>query len=362
MWATSPAFDTALRSGSRIWRNKVEVLYAGSVVTSLSVVTTGEVDIDEVAVRRGLRMSMVDVDGALTPASAKDLLAPKGTEVRTYKGLVLADGSTEWVPLGTFGIAIPEVQAHQPGTRINITGYDRVDAIRLRRFDAPWPIAAGTPTYQAISDIVTSRLSCATRLTTTGNTTPEIVFDELSDPWDAVRQIASADSLIAYFDPLGTLVVEPDAETETNFTYQGGAGALLLDCERTMRSDSTYSGVIVKGTHPDVAPIRVVLWDTNPASPTYYLGPFGKRPYGFASPIITTTGMANTAAATLLPKVSTFRQTVTVNTIGHPGHDIGDVITVVDPDSRTNGRYTVYGGKIPLRLGPVWLKARASIT
>jgi hypothetical protein len=362
MWPTTQAFNTALLAGSRLWRSKVEVLYSGSVVTSLDVVTTGEVDIDDVAVRRSLRMSMVDVDGTLTPADAKDLLAPKGTEVRVYKGLVLSDGSTEWVPLGTFGVEEPEVQAHQPGTRINLTGYDRVDAIRLRRFDAPWSVASGTPTSQAIGDIVTSRLSCPTRLATTGNTTTEVVFDELSDPWDAVRAIAEADSMIAYFDPLGTLVVEPDVETETGVVYQGGEGSLLLDCERTIRSDTTYSGVIVKSSHPDIAPIRVVLWDTDPNSPTYYLGPFGKRPYGFASPLITDSGMATTAATTILARVSRMKQSITVNTIGNPGHDIGDVITVIDPRSRTNGRYTIYGGKIPLRLGPVWLKARTSIT
>lgn len=362
MWLTSAAFDAALLSGSRVWRNKVEVLYDGSVITSLNVVTSGEVDIDEVAVRRGVKMSIVDVDGGLTPADAKDLLAPKGTEVRVYKGLVLADGTTEWVPLGTFGIAEPEIQAHQPGTRINITGYDRVDAVRLRRFDTPWSVAAGTPTYQAISDIVTSRLDCPTRLATTGSTTTEVVFDELSDPWDAVRAIADADSLIAYFDPLGTLVVEPDVETETGVTYQGGSNSLLLDCERTMRSDTTYSGVIVKSSHPDIDPIRVVVWDADSSSPTYYLGPFGKRPYGFASPLITDSTQATTAANTILARVKGMKQNITLNTVGHPGHDIGDVVTVIDPRSRTNGRYTIYGGRIPLRLGPVWLKARASVT
>jgi Domain of unknown function (DUF5047) len=362
MWLTSDAYATALVAGSRHWSTKVEVLYSDAVVTTLTVVTDGAVDVDEVAVRRSLNLTMVDPDGTLTPADARDLLAPKGTEVRVYKGLDVTPGVPEWVPLGVFGIVQPVISAHGPGTLIKVKAFDRVDAVRKRRFDTPWSIAAGTPTFQAITDIVTSRLTVPVRVTTTGSTTPEVVYDELSDPWDAVRAIASADSLVAFFDPLGTLVVAPDAEMETGMEYAPGAQSLLMKNERTMSSDTTYSGVIVKGEHPDKTPVRSVLWDTDPKSPTYSLGPFGKRPYGFSSPLITTQDMADTAAATILPRVSKMRQEVVLDTIGHPGHEIGDVVTITDPKSRTAGRYTVYGGKIPLRIGGIQWKLRASLT
>jgi len=362
MWLTSPAYSTVLNSGARRWSTKVEVLYSDAVVTTLTVVTDGSVSIDEVAVRRSLDLTMVDPDGTLTPADARDLLAPKGTEIRVYKGLDTSPGTTEWVPLGVFGVVQPVVSAHQPGTVIKVKAFDRVDAVRSRRFESPWKIASGTPTYQAITDIVTSRLNVPVRVTTTGSTTPEVVYDELSDPWDAVRAIASADSLIAFFDPLGTLVVAPDAETETGMEYSPGDSSLLLRSERSLNSDKTYSGVIVKGEHPDVDPIRSVLWDTDPRSPTYYLGPFGKRPYGFSSPLITTQSMADTAAATILPRVTKMRQEVTLDTIGHPGHEIGDVVLITDAKSRTSGRYTIYGGKVPLRIGPIQWKLRESLT
>lgn len=362
MWLTSDAYMTALLSGSRRWSSKIEVLYSDAVVTTLSVVTDGSVSIDEVAVRRSLDLTMVDPDGTLTPADARDLLAPKGTEIRLYKGLDTAPGVTEWVPLGVFGIVKPVVSAHQPGTVIKVKAFDRVDAVRSRRFSSPWKISGGTPTYQAISDIVTSRLTVPVRIAATGNTTPEVVFDELSDPWDAVRSIASADSLVAFFDPLGMLVVTPDAETETGVEYSPGEQSLLLKSERAISSDTTYSGVIVKGGHPDVDPIRSVLWDTDPKSPTYYLGPFGKRPYGYTSPLITTQAMADAAAATILPRVTKMRQEVVLTTIGHPGHEIGDVVIITDPKSRTTGRYTIYGGKVPLRIGQIEWKLRASLT
>lgn len=356
MWPTSTRFNEVLFETARTWRSKVEVLYNTELVTSLNVVIDGSVEIDDVAVRRSCNLRLVDPDGTLTPASANDLLAPKGTELRLYRGLYV-DGVWEDVPLGVFGIVEPEITAHGSGTQIKLKGWDRVDSIRVRRFETPYTVASGTPTWQAISNIVTSRLTVPVRITQTGNTSPEVVFDALSDPWDAVRKLATADNLSAYFDQLGTLVVEPYTESATGLTYSPGTSSLLIATSRTIKADTTYSGVIVTGEHPEAGPVRSVLWDTNIASPTYYLGPFGKRPYGYSSPLIDTQAKADAAAATLLPRVTKMRQELTVNTIGHPGHDVGDSVSVVDGKSRTNGTYVVSGGTIPLRPnGPIRLK------
>lgn len=348
MWATTSRFGEVLFESARRWASKVEVLYANELVTTLEVVIDGSVEFDDVAVRRSCSLRMVDPTGILTPSSANDLLAPKGTELRLYRGLMV-DGAYEYVPLGVFGIVEPEITAHGNGTQIKVKGWDRVDAVRTRRFDAAYPIASGTATWQAISDIVTSRLDVPVRITQTGNTTPEVVYDALSDPWDAVRKLAAADSLSAYFDQLGTLVVEPYSEVPTGITYEPGTSSLLVDVTRTIKSDTTYSGVIVTGEHPEAGPIRSVLWDTDITSPTYYLGPFGKRPYGYSSPLIDTQSKADDAAATILPRVTKMKQEITIRTIGHPGHDIGDVVTVIDGKSKTNGTYVVSGGTVPLR-------------
>lgn len=348
MWPTTTRFNETIYESARRWASKVEVLYANELVTTLDVVVDGSVEFDDVAVRRSCSLRMVDPTGVLTPASANDLLAPKGTELRLYRGLMV-DGAYEFVPLGVFGIVEPEVTSHGSGTQIRVKGWDRVDAVRTRRFENAYPIASGTPTWQAISDIVTSRLDVPVRITQTGNTTPEVVYDALSDPWDAVRKLAAADSLSAYFDQLGTLVVEPYTETPTGIVYEPGTTSLLVDVSRTIKADTTYSGVIVTGEHPESGPVRSVLWDTDTTSPTYYLGPFGKRPYGYASKLIDTQSKADAAAATILPRVTKMKQEITIHTVGHPGHDIGDVVTVIDSKSRTNGTYVVSGGTIPLR-------------
>jgi hypothetical protein len=351
MWQTTDAFATALQRSDRRWRNKVEVLYGGDLVTTLNVLVDGYVNIDDVAVRRSCYVTLVDTEGNLTPSSARDLLAPKGTEIRLYKGLWTGT-AYEDVPLGVFGIVEPEVSAHSSGTTLRIKGWDRVDAIRVRQFENPYAVASGTATWSAISSIITSRLTVPVRVTQTGNSAPESTFDALSDPWDAVRALSDADSLRAYFDPLGTAVIEPDVEVVTDITYSPSQNGFLVSVpSRTITAARTYSGVIVRGETPEAGAIRSELWDTDVNSPTYANGPFGRRPYGFYSKLITTQGMADQAAATIFARVTKMRQEITIMTAGSPGHDVGDVVRVIDPKSRTNGYFKVTGGQVQIRPG-----------
>lgn len=349
MWATTPAYLEALQQPSRSWRSRVDILYGGTLERALDVVVDGSVDIDNVAVRRAGRFTMVDPHGTLTPRDARDLLAPKGTEVRPWRGLVLADGTVEWVPLGVLGIAEPKIENTNGGVAITLSCMDRVDAIRARRFVSPWHVAAGTPTHQAIADIVTSRMAVDTRLTVTGYTTPELSYEALSDPWDAVRSLAGSDALVAAFDPLGSLSVTRDEPVPTGMEYAPGPRSLVMGTGRSISSENTYSGVVVRVEHPDQDPIYVEVWDDDPRSPTYAAGPFGRRPYGYSSPVIRTVEQATAVAHTILPRVSRMRQEARLETIGHPGHDVGDLITVVDPRTATTGNWLVIGGTVHLR-------------
>lgn len=358
MWPASAAFEAALACPSRRWRTKVEVLYSGEFVTSLTVLASGKVDFDDVAVRRSADITLIDAYGTITPVEASDLLSPKGTELRLSKGLVLADGQVEWIPLGVLGIDEPKIESHSGATTVRISASDRVTAVRSRRFKAPYPIVAGTNTATAIKNIVTSRLDVPTRIASTGSTTPEVVYEELSDPWDAVEDLATADGLSVHFDALGTLVVESLQTQVTGRVYSDSGDGHLVRCARGISADKTYSGVIIKGEHPDFDPVRYELWDENPTSPTYRLGPFGERPYGFTSPLIKDLTMAMAAARTILPQVTGMVQPAEIETAGHPGHDIDDLITVHDEKSRTHGTYRVVGGSVPLRPGTNTLKLR----
>lgn len=327
----------------------MEVLYAGEIVTSLNTLISGYIGMDDVAVRRELHATLVDVDGTLTPSRASDLLTPKGTEVRVYRGLCV-DDEYEWVPMGVFGIVEPEVRSHSEGTVIELKGFDRVDRLRALRFEDPWVIADGTLFHQAMSDIITSRMTVALRVTVTTFTTPAVTYDRLTSPWDALMDLAEACGYTVYFDPLGTCVIEPLAPNITGVTYTTGAQSLLMTTSRKfLPTDGVYSGVIARGEHPDKTPIKVSKWDTDPASPTYSLGPFGRRPYGIFNGNITTTPQAQALVDQVFPLVTKMKQECEITTRGTPGHEIGDVITVIDPRSRTNGNYQLISATIPLK-------------
>lgn len=358
MWPTSDEFATALAGTSRRWGTKIEVMYGTDIVTSLNVLVSGYIGMDDVAVRRECHLTVVDADGVLTPANARDLLTPKGTELRLHRGLYVGpdvassdSAGYEWVPLGVFGIVEPEVRAHSDGTVIEIKGFDRVDAVRDRRFVDPYVVADGAFAHTVIADIVTSRLAVPVRVTATNpQQLPETVFDRYSDPWDAVRDLASACGYNAYFDPLGSLVVGPNEPTETGVTYEPGEGSVLMNSARRFDKSKTYSGVVVRGEHPDKSPVRVEKWDSDPKSATYAFGPFGKRPYGYYSSLVTTTAQAQTVADLLFPTITRISQECTITIAGHPGHDVGDVIEILDPRSKTTGRWQVVSGTIPLRV------------
>jgi hypothetical protein len=125
--------------------------------------------------------------------------------------------------------------------------------------------------------------------------------------------------------------------------------ASLMNVSRTMNADNTYSGVRVRAEHPATGEIRSELWDTDPTSPTYSLGPFGRRPFGYFSELLTTQAQADAVAATLYPLHVSMTQEVEITTVGTVAHDILDSIQVVDPRSKTNGYYTVISATIPLR-------------
>lgn len=356
MWVTSDAFDVALHSSSRRWNTKIEVIFGTEMLTSLKTVVSGYVSMDDTAVRREAHFTVVDADGVLTPVTARDMLTPKGTEVRVYRGLEVKDGITaysrdwEWVPLGVFGIVEPEVRGHSDGTVIEIKGFDRVDTMRDRRFVYDWVIPEGKHIDAAIAEIVLSRLTVPTRITQSIYNLPAVTYERLTDPWDAVREIAGSGAVQAYFDQLGSLVIAPDEPTVTGYSYTPiGSDALLMTSARKFSKDTAYSGVVVRGQHPDKTPVYTELWDLDPKSPTYSDGPFGRRPYSYYSELITTQAMADAKAAQLLPTVSRITQEITVEVTGHPGHDIGDVIELLDPRTHTSGLWEIISATVPLR-------------
>ena len=101
---------------------------------------------------------------------------------------------------------------------------------------------------------------------------------------------------------------------------------------RRLTREGVYNGVVATGEGLDrETPVRAVVVDTDKTSPTYWYGPFGKVPRFFSSPLITTSGQAALAAATMLTKQLGLPYAVDLSLVPNPALEPYDPITVRYP-------------------------------
>ena len=292
MYSVSPAFLTALRQPSMT----VAVSVTASDGTTLSV-TDGSVTMDS---RRNITRTaelQLTATGTLSASQVYDLVMTPGIELTIRRGLKLADGTTEYVSLGVFSTDDATISRSVAGG-VRWTGSDRSKKIMRARFTDPYTIASATSLATAGTTLLTSRWSAVT--TSFGNVPDTInaalAFEagENSDPWDCARKMFADYGYDLNFDGLGQAraVSVPDPTTATAvFDFGSSSSNLVLSAETQGTFEGVYNGVIVTGEGSYLNnPVRAEAWDTNPASPTYYLGGYGKVPMFYSSPLITSNG------------------------------------------------------------------------
>lgn len=348
MWPRSASFASALSYGYQI-AYKCEVLYGGSVIANDLKIASGNVAVDyTAAIRRRGTITVLDPDGTLAPKTAADELSPYGHEIRPYRGMVLPNGTTEVIPLGTLRIATSVDTQGQ----IQLTCFDRSRSIQRARFESPYTIASGTNYATAIQALIYSRLpSVQFRFTATTSTTPLLVFDQSSDPWAAAQSMAYAIGCDLYFDPMGVCVLEPTANPATAplvSQYASGSTSLLIKASSSMTDDPGYNGVVVDGEPPGGTPVHSVIYDTDPSSPTFAAGPYGKVPTFMRSTLITTQAQADGAALAELLRNRGGTEQVKATVIPDPCQEAGDLCYVYSPIEGINANYIAESFTVPL--------------
>lgn len=352
MRTRSAAFDAAIVNSHRL-ATLVEVLEGGVVTYSGLAITSGSVDVDGSASTR--RTAKVTVsDSSLVPADGFDLLAPYGNEIRLWRGIEYADGTTELLPLITAGI----YEADTKGGDTLVTSldlYDRSRRISENRWTSPYVIAKGTNYATAIQTVLADRLSGLTfSFATTTELTPLIVLGDQpdGDPWEDAVKMAQAIGMELYFDPYGVCVLEdtPDPTTATpDWTYSEGDGAMILDASKKLTREGMYNGVVATGeSTSNPSPYRYEVWDDVITSPTYYLGDFGRKPRFYSSPLIHSAAQAESAARSILAKSLGASEVVSFGTIVHPAHEAYDVVQIAVANAAISDRYLIESFSVPL--------------
>lgn len=282
-------------------------------------------------------LAIVDPTGALVPTISAGYFSPlSNNELRLSVG-IMVDGAAEYVPQGVFHLEGAKTSDTTEGLTITLSAYDRARRYsRARRltpkvFDA----AAATPISTAIASLLTDAIPGTVVLGDTPvYTTPSQTLDTGGDPWEFSRALAESMGYELFFDRYGNCILQaipdPNAAGPPDWVYAEGVGA-LLSVERDQSNSNVFNGVLVTGSNPSNAtPVRSAMtWDTEPTSPTYYLGPYGQVPDFWQSDKIGTVDQANAAATGRLNRNKQLTEKVTFSIIPNPAIDPGDATQVV---------------------------------
>lgn len=348
MYAVSSAYLAALRASHSI-RTRVDCYSAAGVLLASDLpIESGSVAVDaSSAVRRQLDVTIGDPTLAPAAGDVGALLAPYGNELYVRSGMAYPDGTIEWVPLGWF--RINEAQAAFGVEGVKVTAADRSVRIADAKFQTPFASNTALTIPAQIAALMTSVFACTvTDLTGVGTVVPRLVAE--SDRWALCDDLAKGIGAEVFFDANGVAIIRATPQIGTSVAWYvdtGPQGVMISGSRETSRS-STYNVVIVQAEPVDgTAPIRYVANDTDPASPTYYLGGFGQVPYALTSASITTSAQAQVAATALLARTKGLTRSVSLTSVPNYALEAGDVIQVVFTDG-TYERHIIDSLTFPL--------------
>lgn len=288
----------------------------------------------------------VQVDLAATTAAELAEL-PFGSYLDVRRGVRFGDLTFEVPRVGTF--RVESVGSSSPASTATLVGSDPMGQI----VDEPLLtlFAAGGATPSA--GIVTLATAVFPALVSHVSTVGEPVLTDVTftdDRAAAIAQLAKAIAAEAYFDADGELVVAPlpDTSTPAVWTVDAGSRGVLISHDDALERAGAANAVLVRGqATASSAPIEVLVTDDDPASLTYYGGPFGRVVAVIESTAVQTVAQATAAAQAELAKRLGLTRTLQLTSAPNPALEPGDVVDVVFEDG-TSELHVVDAVTIPL--------------
>lgn len=334
MYDVSDLFLRTLRVSHAV-ELRVDAYKAGVLFAEDLPISGGSVSVDSGSqVRRTLRLTIADP--SLDPGiDADSTLSPFSTELRVQRGVRYPNGDIEWVPLGWF--RLDSVSA-STSAQVQVTGVDRAAYVQDSRFLQVEAANTSNTIPTEIARLINAVLPSVTVTDLTGSTatTPAAFWQE--DRWGAINELAQSIGGSVYFNPDGNAVIAttPAITNTPVWWVDAGESGVLLDISAESTREGVYNAVVASGeASGDIAPVVATVTDNDPASPTYWLGPFGQKPRFYVSPFITTTAQATSAATSLLNRVRGLSRQLRLSMLTNPALEAGDVIRIRFPDGST---------------------------
>ncbi len=329
MWPVSSLWAPALTGSHQIaltvevWRGGVRL---ATTADNSFQVSGGSVS--ATARNRVRRTATITVPESYYPGSASDLLTPYGTELRIWRGINYGS-ATETPPVFRGRIDTVDDRARYDGLAeiaCSDPGADLNDA----RFETPRAALAGISTTAEITGLLVE--TGATVLNETsrdGTIGPGLSWDR--DRGQAVDDLATSIGVDVWAGPDGTwhITSPPTLDQPAVWTLTDGANGTVVSDQRTVSRRGVYSTVVVVLERADGStPSQVVVADTDPTSPTYVGGPFGRVPRFYRSPLIANNTQALLAGQALLQRSTGLTRTRQITCVPNPALEVGDRIDI----------------------------------
>lgn len=312
-------------------------------------VNSGSVTLDRTADVRG-RLTVSISDPSLFPRLDTDTLAPYGTELLVRCGFRYPGGAEELAALGYF--RVQDVTRLLPATQgVQVTGWDRSQQLADERFTQPKTV--GGPGVRHI-DVMQSLISevypdAVFSVVDDASTLPVTVLDQ--DRLPALHQFADAIGYEVFIDGGGTWVLRPTPDPSTAavaWTVDSGSIGVMVSVSDKVTRDNVPNGIVAVGEPSDGStPVRALVTDDTPGSPTLWGGPFGKVPRFYSSPFIRTALQAGNAGRAMLADSKGKNRSIDLTHVPNPALEPGDLLLVVYPDG-SRVRHIIDAVEIPL--------------
>ena len=296
-------------------------------------------------------------DTSLIPRTPTDQLSVYGAKLRIAVGVSYGDGTTELVPQGVF--RLDDVSGDPTLGPVTLTGSAIEVIIRDDLFLAPYR-ATGT-VVTAVTALIQRSISDATIISKiTDVPIGPRTWDIGDDPWAAIQAIAATAGATVHTNGDGAFVIQtmPDLlSTMPVWEVAATEGGVYVSATRGMSSTNVQNGVLAMSDNVEsgAAAVSALVVDSDPGSPTYWGGPFGRRPYIYRSSTLTTTAACTAAGGVQLAVRRSPNSKGDFSALPNSALEAWDVIRVVHPDGvrelHQAKSFTVpldYGGDFPI--------------
>jgi hypothetical protein len=308
-----------------------DIYFDGGLLFGDIPIKSGSLTIDRNAdIRRSGSISLASNDVDLSN------FEPNGLEVNIRSGVIYNNGNRELVSLGWFRT---ETFSRQEGVSKEIT-VDLFDRGKVHQ------------DIQTFIDVDRGGLSVAqavqvyTSYSFAGlGYTPLTLWDPSFNQnkklpggsvasgthLDAMKMIALTIAGEFYFDTDGNQVfgVIPKVSPTGNVSVWDidvGATGVLVAANRTNTRANTYNGVSVLGASAEGGTrAYAIVTDSNPTSPTYWTGPFGRKTQRIETDTLTTKAQCYASAVSQLQNLTGLSKKVSFTSLWNPALEEGDI-------------------------------------